>query len=245
MELLNDKKNKNIFAFPPISGYGLCYVQLSRLIDFYSLYAFDFIEDEDRIEQYVDLIINEQKEGPYTLVGYCIGGNLAFEVGKALESKGYEVADIILIDSDFLEEKEKDLAYYNELNNRIDNMVKNIKEFVSTNYPSMIEYVDKNIKRKINCYSNYEENIISEGVVNANLHNILSLSGELDKKIKLSNLWIKSTSKNLLIYKGFGTHNEMLNDGYVNENSEIIKDILSKNSTDKYLINKFSEREHR
>ncbi|MFD4775048.1 thioesterase domain-containing protein, partial [Streptomyces sp. NPDC058427] len=37
--------------------------------------------------------------GPRRLLGYSLGGNLAFEVAKELESRGHEVSHVVVLDS--------------------------------------------------------------------------------------------------------------------------------------------------
>lgn len=63
------------------------------------MYGFHFIEEDSRIEQYVSRITEIQPEGPYVLLGYSAGGNLAFEVVQAMEQKGLEVSDFIIVDA--------------------------------------------------------------------------------------------------------------------------------------------------
>lgn len=63
------------------------------------MYGFNFIEEDQRIEQYVNTIMDIQPEGPYVLLGYSAGGNLAFEVVQAMEQRGLEVSDYIIVDA--------------------------------------------------------------------------------------------------------------------------------------------------
>jgi len=226
MVLLNEKKEKNIFVFPPITGYGLAYIPLAKLINTHSIYAFDFIEADDRTEKYIKLITGVQKEGPYILMGYCAGGNLAFEIAKGLEEKGYKVSDIILIDSDFLEDIKKDSDYFASINKMNEKRVNEIIEYARLNFLPILEYIEENVKRKIDTYSEYVEHIINTQVVNANLYNILSVSDTGSEKMNLSKLWEKSTNKSFTIYQGFGKHSDMVDYGCVEKNVEIIKGIL-------------------
>jgi amino acid adenylation domain-containing protein len=54
---------------------------------------------EEVAATYVQLIHQVQPKGPYTLLGWCIGGALAFEVAQQLKQRGEEVALLVLIDS--------------------------------------------------------------------------------------------------------------------------------------------------
>jgi amino acid adenylation domain-containing protein len=54
---------------------------------------------EDMAAPLVELIEAERRSDPCVLVGYCWGGNLAFEVAHQLERDGVEVDLIVLVDS--------------------------------------------------------------------------------------------------------------------------------------------------
>ncbi|AWD13618.1 thioesterase domain-containing protein [Bacillus velezensis] len=87
LQLLNKKQDRNLFAFPPVGGIGIVYSDLAKLIQTHSFYALDFIEENKRIEQYVELILNTQAEGPYLLLGYSrkkIMINSFYIIGKTL-----------------------------------------------------------------------------------------------------------------------------------------------------------------
>ncbi|MDJ0659614.1 MAG: amino acid adenylation domain-containing protein [Crocosphaera sp.] len=48
---------------------------------------------------YIDQIRTVQPQGPYLLGGFCLGGNIAFEMAGQLQSQGEEVALLFLLDS--------------------------------------------------------------------------------------------------------------------------------------------------
>ena len=49
--LLNQLKPANIFCFPPGIAHGIAYDGLASVIEDYSIYGFNFIEDDHRINQ--------------------------------------------------------------------------------------------------------------------------------------------------------------------------------------------------
>ncbi len=61
------------------------------------LEEFDRIEDMARY--YIEEIRAFQSKGPYYLGGYCLGGNVAYEMARQLRAQGDEVALVILIDA--------------------------------------------------------------------------------------------------------------------------------------------------
>lgn len=48
---------------------------------------------------YVQLIRRVQPQGPYSLIGWCVAGALAFEVGRQLQAEGQTVRNLYLMDS--------------------------------------------------------------------------------------------------------------------------------------------------
>lgn len=54
---------------------------------------------EDIAAEYVRLIHKFQANGPYKLIGWCVGGVLAFEVARQLVAAGHEVSLLAMIDA--------------------------------------------------------------------------------------------------------------------------------------------------
>ena len=54
---------------------------------------------EDIAAEYVQLIYKFQVAGPYQLIGWCVGGVLAFEVARQLMAAGHEVSLLAMIDA--------------------------------------------------------------------------------------------------------------------------------------------------
>jgi len=54
---------------------------------------------EDIAAEYVRLIYKFQSTPPYRLIGWCVGGTLAFEVARQLEAAGHEVSLLAMIDA--------------------------------------------------------------------------------------------------------------------------------------------------
>jgi thioesterase domain-containing protein len=50
-------------------------------------------------EAYLSEIYEVQREGPYCLGGYCLGGTIAFEIAQRLRRDGHEVALLALLDT--------------------------------------------------------------------------------------------------------------------------------------------------
>jgi amino acid adenylation domain-containing protein len=222
--LLNKEKTRKLFVFPPGIGYGTAYQKFSTFLVDYSIYAFNFIEDENRIKKYTDLITSISTVKPCVLIGYSAGGNLAFEVTKELEKEGYEVSDLIFIDSNLKIENE--LLSESEFNKNLETYATAASEYLK---PYGLESVKNKVIEKVAKYLNYFHNLKNIGIVNANIHLITNEEkrGKEESASTPSVSWEKLTKNNFKIYPGYGEHPAMLSDGYIEKNIEILKKILA------------------
>lgn len=94
----NPGRETVVFAFPPAGGHGLVYRRLAAHLPQYELVAFNHLGG-DKVTRYADLIETLRPDGPCPLLGYSLGGNLAFEVAKELEGRGREVPHVVIMDS--------------------------------------------------------------------------------------------------------------------------------------------------
>ncbi|MDD2401502.1 MAG: amino acid adenylation domain-containing protein [Clostridia bacterium] len=230
--LLNQKKAESVFCFPPVGGYGLYFLPFAKGVSQYSVYGFNFIEHENRLQEYTSQIIKRQGEGPYILLGYSAGGNLAFELAKDMERLGLQVGALILIDSlkkqvavhrsDRERDKVIERLYNDIIFKDFEHFIPNaeIKRFV-------LEKAKKNLL--------YMDQLVNEGEISANIHFVQR--GTEESKTELSYLqggdsscgiasWKKSTRGKLYEYQGYGSHFDMMQGDYVKGNVGIIEKIL-------------------
>ncbi|MEU6501697.1 amino acid adenylation domain-containing protein [Streptomyces californicus] len=95
----NAGQDPALFCFPPAGGHGLVYRGLAAHLPDLSVIGFNYLPGDDKTARYADLIEATRPEGPYLLLGYSLGGNLAFETAKELERRGRTVAHVVIIDS--------------------------------------------------------------------------------------------------------------------------------------------------
>ncbi|MBK3593959.1 MULTISPECIES: non-ribosomal peptide synthetase/type I polyketide synthase [Streptomyces] len=95
----NGGRSPLVFAFPPAGGHGLVYRGLASHLPEYAVIGFNYLPGDDKVVRYADLIESAQPEGPCLLLGYSLGGNLAFETAKELERRGRHVAHVVVLDS--------------------------------------------------------------------------------------------------------------------------------------------------
>ncbi len=227
LQLLNKKQSKNIFAFPAVGGFGIVYSDLAKSIQSHSFYAFDFIEEDERIEKYVELILNTQPEGPYQLLGYSAGGNLAFEVAAELERIGKEVSDLILLDSYKIDNNKTEIqSTYTE--NLYQNIVEEAKNDPMFKEYLEIKYFREKVIARVKAYTQFLNNITHEHIIHANIHFIRADENKEEKEDEQFLLlnWEDFTKKAVEYYNGFGEHGEMLIHDHLSRNTELITDIL-------------------
>ncbi|MFJ8622756.1 amino acid adenylation domain-containing protein [Kitasatospora sp. NPDC093550] len=92
-------EDRTVFCFPPAGGHGLVYRQLAAHLPEHRIAAFNYLTGDDKTARYADLAEELHPDGPYVLLGYSLGGNLAFEVAKELERRGRTVSSVLLVDA--------------------------------------------------------------------------------------------------------------------------------------------------
>ncbi|WP_329612059.1 amino acid adenylation domain-containing protein [Streptomyces brevispora] len=95
----NPAQGQPLFCFPPAGGHALVYRGFAAQLHQYRIVAFNYVPGDDKVARYADLVESAGSEGPCRLLGYSLGGNLAFEVAKELESRGREVSHVVVLDS--------------------------------------------------------------------------------------------------------------------------------------------------
>ncbi|MCK4258379.1 MAG: amino acid adenylation domain-containing protein [Halanaerobiales bacterium] len=220
----NPGKDKKIFGFPGGLGFGFIFMGLANLLPNYSFYSFNFIKEEDRVKQYVNLINQAQPEGKLILVGYCSGGNIAFEVIHELEKHGRQVSDVILLDAFNLQEKTIITeAEFKELEDIFIEIVE--KAPINVSHENMNKIVNDAIQHSVFHFS-----LGDMGRINANVHSIISENREEKQSEKevFADLFSTITTKEFYSYQGYGVHDRMLFPGEVQKNADLVRKILEK-----------------
>jgi fengycin family lipopeptide synthetase D len=216
--LLNQKRQKKVFCFPDQMGYGYGYGNLAALLDDYSFYSLTFIEDEDRINRYIDIITGIQPTGPYVFFGHSAAGRLTYVIAAAFEKRGYEVSNIVFADCVFIEDSGLDVTEEYLATFRM-----SVGEFLrQLNAEFLLEKVFAKAKK----YLNYLVSIVSLERLNANVHLVISEEVQQEAPDSHIHSWEKLTTKTYKIYKGCGTHRGMLRGSDLEKNKVIIKKIL-------------------
>ncbi|MGW5351804.1 non-ribosomal peptide synthetase/type I polyketide synthase [Streptomyces sp. NPDC004031] len=95
----NEGADPTVFCFPPAGGHGLVYRHFAEQLPQHRVVAFNHIPGDDKPARYADLVQQHADGRPFTLLGYSLGGNLAFETAKELERRGLRVGAVVILDS--------------------------------------------------------------------------------------------------------------------------------------------------
>jgi fengycin family lipopeptide synthetase D len=226
--LLNERKERIIFCFPPSSGVGFSYTGLASYLKEYSLCSFNFIKGNN-YKKYIEIITGFSAPGPYVLFGYSFGGNLAFEVGKELEKQGHRAADVIMLDT-VKKTKIRQLSAA-EKANILELHLSGIRDFIKS---FAVEFLEDAVVERVKEYMEYRLPLVNAGKIHANIHLILEDRKTHPDEIEFRycnqedqcHQWQDSTYNDLLIYQGAGKHEEMITTTSFEKNATIIKNIL-------------------
>ncbi|RGL38859.1 hypothetical protein DXC69_02135 [Paenibacillus polymyxa] len=223
------ERDRNIFCFPPVVALGVVYQRLAEFLSSYRLYSFNFleIEQERLIAEYIRLIKEVQPEGPYVFLGISAGGNLAFEITKALEKQGDKVRQLILLDSFYITEINSERLTTEESRK----YAKETVDLMLEKYPQLQsegDFFHIHVGEKIQRYYAYLDNLMNSGQVAAHIHVIKSLQSQ-SKHIRGDiRMWEHSTIGKYSICDGHGDHESMLDATFVEQNAALILSILEK-----------------
>jgi thioesterase domain-containing protein len=99
-----------LFCVHPLIGLSWCYLALLPSVDarfpMYGLQARGVrraeplpVNMQQMAQDYADQIRKAQPAGPYQLLGWSLGGNVAFAVAEELERRGEQVGLLVILDS--------------------------------------------------------------------------------------------------------------------------------------------------
>ncbi|MDP8242499.1 MAG: amino acid adenylation domain-containing protein [Candidatus Hinthialibacter antarcticus] len=227
--LLNAAGGKaNLFAFPPGTGDAAGFMQIALQLKQVAFYGFNFIEHENRLSKYVDLVEEIDADGPYILFGYSSGGNLAYHAAREFEQRGKTVSDIIMVDSG---RKMEPMQFEKQ---EVEDVISGFLSHESNRpYLTNAVLVEKARRIILSAY-HYFERSVDHHQVKTNIH-LLLCDGSHDVYTDnfgrvLSNKrgWADVTSGTFQTYQGVGGHNDLLYSPYVEDNAKILSGIIEK-----------------
>jgi tyrocidine synthetase-3 len=218
--LLNSPKPEKIFAFPPAVGFGIAYAELANLLEQYSFYAFNYIENGnqkgDQMKIYLETIRDIQPEGPYILLGYSAGAKLCIKLADLLEEAGHRVSGIIILDSYSKGPKLSEQDRVKEAGEFYRGIERGIQYLG-------IQHMKQKITDTLDKYRHFHDGLKLEKKLGAAIHLIQAE----DRKGKEGFIgWQEFTHDREVVYEGYGIHRDMLSPGFIEKNAAVINGIL-------------------
>jgi amino acid adenylation domain-containing protein len=217
--LFNQSSSTKVFCFPPGTAHGVSYHALASCLGEYSLYSFDFIEEENRLSRYMEIIAAAQPQGPYVFLGWSGGGALAFEMAGALERHGGRVSDIIMADCVWD-------GHRAQQTENVEFPGKFIAEIEENLERMGVEFLKDKVLQKVSKYLSYIRHLKHLEKIKANVHYIFSEEPGATADENRAIHWGKFTTRELFTYNGYGEHHNMFDPGPVEKNAGIIRRIL-------------------
>lgn len=226
--VFNESQTSTVFALPPLPGYGFIYQEAAKTLDDVRLVAFDFIETNNRMAQYVQHIQHLQPKGPLTLMGYSGGCYLAFELVQALEQGGRTVEKVIMIDS-YKKIGESDLE-----GRSIDDDIEAIVHQTKQSELAQGEIVQEALAQKTRAYYETFVKGVNQGKIKADITFIQS-----EEQIAIPDWmeeWTQATAGSFTQYQGYGRHADMFKQKEcAAQNAKLIKHIVNQTNRERVL----------
>jgi len=213
---IESESKKKIFIFPPAVGYGIAYMEFAAVLSQYGVYAFNFLEGEDRFQKYADVIQQVQPEGSYVLFGYSAGGKLCLKTAEELEKRGCCVSQIIMMEC-YMEAGRFETGDFEEQAALFFDSLRSTLNAIGA------ESLIGKATEKVKSYHRFFVGLKEFEKVEADIHFIFA-----EDKYGTSNLpgWEKLTKGRFKLYKGFGKHEEMLGVEYMERNAGLVVGII-------------------
>ncbi|GMG77393.1 non-ribosomal peptide synthetase [Bacillus safensis] len=226
--VFNESQTPTVFALPPLPGYGFIYQEAAKTLDSVRLIAFDFIEADQRMTQYVQHIQHLQPEGPLTLMGYSGGCYLAFELVQSLEQAGRMVEKVIMIDS-YKKIGESDLE-----GRSIDDDIAAIVHQSKQSELAQEELVQEALAQKTRAYYETFVKGVNRGKIQADIDFIQSKE-QIDIPDWMDH-WEDATTGAYRYYQGYGQHADMFkNKECAAQNAQLIQKIVNQKNREAVL----------
>ncbi|MFJ6214784.1 amino acid adenylation domain-containing protein [Streptomyces sp. NPDC092296] len=215
----NPGEERTLFCFPPAGGHGLIYRRLAAHLPDHRFVAFNHLPGDDKVTRYADLIETVHGDGPCTLFGYSLGGNLAFEVAKELESRGRTVPQVIIMDSYRITEA------FELRDEHLETFEDELRGHLHKHTGS--DAVAQETLEQAREYVHFCNRTPNQGTVAARV----TVLSDTDKAALYAEgnpgSWYGSSDIGADVLRGFGTHAEMLDDKYLPRNAELMHGVLT------------------
>ncbi len=215
---LGGSGSQKLFCFAPGSGSCYRYYNLARRLTGWEVYGLNFVENEHPAAVLAGILAETQPSGAFMLLGYSIGGNLAYEVAHELTAMGREVRGLVFIDN----WRRLELIRFTDEEYR-----KNAEEFLSVVDPRYLALTDREAAiRRVECYDRYMDSRMEDRRVPCSIRLIQAESSDLRSPFRITQEGWSDLTSDFRILPGSGRHMEMLDEPHVAKNSDLVQAML-------------------
>ncbi|WP_395295500.1 amino acid adenylation domain-containing protein [Kitasatospora hibisci] len=220
----NQEQQQTLFCFPPAGGHGLVYRQFAAHLPEYRMVAFNYLAGDDKVARYADLVEAVDPEGPCALLGYSLGGNLAFEVAKELERRGRAVPHVVIMDSHRIPE------CYTLRDEHVQAFERELAEHLQRHTGSAA--VARETSEQARDYLRFCSRTPNLGVIAAPISVISDDAAAARYAAGERGAWHGSSATGAAVFQGFGAHAEMLDGAHSARNAGLARSILAGGAVD-------------
>ncbi len=241
VKISDNVTSNNIFCIHPAPGSVFCYHILKKYLDknwtIYALQAQGLNKREKPLKTFEDMACEYIKEiksvqpaGPYVLLGWSIGGKIAYEITKQLQYNGDDVKYLLMLDTDplFYRKHRSSFFMYPYALFSLLTHGKTIWQNLSITSFNLFSLMRRIIMWMYLIRAAY---IYIPGKLLRNTITVLLQTKEgekREKRIRYNHSSITNYVTDLSLFHVEGSHMEMLSEPYVIENCNLINSILKK-----------------
>ncbi|MFI0943209.1 amino acid adenylation domain-containing protein [Streptomyces sp. NPDC021020] len=214
----NDGAGDTLFCLPPAGGHGLVYRHFAGQLADRRIVAFNHIPGDDKPARYADLVQQQSDGGPLVLLGYSLGGNLAFETAKELERRGLTVGGVVILDSHRIPEP------YTVGPEHLASFATELAEHLHRHTGSAI--VARETMEQARDYLEFCARTANPGTVAAPLTVIGSQDALPGHAPGMPRSWHGASTARTDVVQGSGRHAEMLDGDHLRRNADLVRAAL-------------------
>ncbi len=207
-----------LFCFAPGSGSCYRYYPMASRLNGWEIYGLNFFDTDSPAADLAEILVRNQPSGPFTLLGYSIGGNLAYEVAHELIARGRRISGLLFLDN----WRRLELFHFSDEEYR-----KNAEEFLSAVDPRYLALTDRSAAiRRVVRYDRYMDSRQEDRLLPCPIRLIQAEPGELKSSFRITQEGWGDLTSDFSIVPGSGRHLEMLDEPHVIRNTALVQQII-------------------
>jgi len=215
---LGGSGSRTLFCLPSGSGSCIGYYHLARRLSNWKVYGLNFIETPQPAAAMADILIETQPRGDFVLLGYSIGGNMAYEIALELELRGRWVRGLVFLDT----WRRLELFHFTDKEYR-----KNSEDFVETLDTRHLTPANRGrMVRRVEKYDRAMDSRMEDRHVPCPIRLICAEEHELKSRYRMTQEGWADLTADFKMTIGSGRHLQMLDEPHVVKNAVLVGGII-------------------